>query len=386
MITSYSIVDYMTTKDDRSWQERTKGEHKDRVLTLLKEKKTMRFKDFLAQGERTGIKSPKGLSEVLLRLMSEGLVEKTHIDIEVEKGKPRLGSHGEILERNIVKKKVEAYTLTTEGQKYQAWWLIHELFDLKDKNSGYVHSLSYNYASFGLSEDIVMGRATENKLPNFDIPPIPEIENFIMLETFKKIRENNIKPQFSDYKLLLSFEFDFAQLTAQIIGLQVFIEDINTGQDVFSDKRLVLWEQTDKLWLFDFFINYSVLLGDEKYRKNLTIFLKNFSKDHKFNELTQVDPKLFEKFMNCFKQGKDPVNDSVLFKKLIVPVEKGIGYYNYFSRYVKGARIIRFGDVDFYKKLNEFEERLSKKTSQMSMEWATREQKKLEAKQKRDAK
>ena len=378
----------MNNKEKTSWQEGVKNRHKEGIIALLQEQpnKAMRFVDLLAKKDRTGIKSPKGLTEVLQRLIKEGLVENTHMDVEIERGKPKLGAHGEVLERNLVKKKVEAYGLTTEGRKYQSWWLIHELFDLQDKNSGYAHSLSYKYALFGLSQDIVMGRATENKLPNFDIPAIPEIEDFIMLETFRRIRENKIKPQPSDYKLLLSFEFDFAQFTAQVIELQAFIEDINTGQDVFTDKRLRLWEHTDNVWLFNFLTNYSILLGDEKYKKNLTSFIKNFSKDQKFYELTQVDLKLFARFMGCFKQGKDPINDPVLFKKLIIPVEKGIGFYNFFSRYVEGARITKFGDIGFYNKLNEFEERLSKKTSQMSMAWSMREQKKFEAKQKSDQK
>ncbi|MDE1825342.1 MAG: hypothetical protein KGH61_01700 [Candidatus Micrarchaeota archaeon] len=378
----------MNNKEKPSWQEGVKNRHKEGIIALLQEQpnKAMRFVDLLAKKDRTGIKSPKGLTEVLQRLINERLVENTHIDIEIERGKPKLGMHGEVLERNLVKKKVEAYGLTTEGRKYQSWWLIHELFDLQDKNSSYVHSLSYGYASFGLSEDIVMGRATEGKLPNFDIPAIPEIEDFIMLETFRKIRENKIKPQLSDYKLLLSFEFDFAQLTARVIELQAFIEDINTGQDVFTDKRLRLLGHNDNIWLFNFLVNYSVFFGDEAYRKNLTAFLKNLSKDKKFYELTQVNPELFTRFMGGFKQGKDPINDKVLFKKLIVPVEKGVGFYNHFSRYIEGARIIKFGDEKFNKKLDEFTNNLSKKISHMSMEWAERDRKEFESKQKGEQK
>jgi hypothetical protein len=373
----------MKSKNKRiDWQKRTKEEHKDRILTLLGENKTMRFKDFRTQSERTGIKSEKGLSEVLQRLQDEGLIEKTHIDIEIEKGEPERGPHGEILKKNIQKKKVEAYRLTEKGQKYQAWWLIHELFELKDKNSGYFHSIGYKYASFGLSEDIVIGRATDNKLSNFDIPAIPEIEDFIMLATFKKIREGSIKPEYDDHKLLLSFEIDFAQLTRQIMALQVFIEDINTGQDVFSDKRLGLQEQTDKLWLFNLFINYSVLLGDEKYKDKLTIFLKNFSNSQQFYDITQVDSKLFKSFMKCVEQDKSPLKDKKLFNSLIIPVERGIGYYNLFVRYVAAAKIIKYGNKEFDEKLDELNAEVSKKTSEMSMSWAIKEQKKFEAKQK----
>jgi len=377
----------MKSKIERiNWQKRVKEDHKDRIISLLKERKVMRFKDFEIENEKTGIKSPKGLGDVLQRLVKEGFIEKSHMEIEIEKGKPKTGLHGEILERDIVKKKVEAYALTSEGQKYQSWWLIHELFDLRAKNAGYFHSISTQYALFGLSEDIVMGRATENKISNFDIPPLQDIENFIMLEIFRKIKEDNIKPDINDSKLLVSFEFDFAQLAKQIIQMQMFIEDINSGRDIFADKRLILWEQVDKLWIFDFFINYSVLLGDEKYLENLKSYLKNFSKEQKFYELTQVDSKLFKRFLDYIAKDKDPIKDSVLFKTLIVPVEKGIGYYNYFSRYIKGAKMINYRNAEFYKKLDEFEKRLSEKTRKMAMEWAFKEQKKIEAKQKGEPK
>ena len=42
--------------------------------------------------------------------------------------------------------------------------------------------------------------------------------------------------------------------------------------------------------------------------------------------------------------------------------------------------------MDFYKKLDDLDKAVSKKTSEMSMAWSMREQKKFEAKQKRDAK
>jgi hypothetical protein len=128
------------------------------------------------------------------------------------------------------------------------------------------------------------------------------------------------------------------------------------------------------------------LLGDEKYLDNLKSYLKNFSKDQKFYELTKVDPKLFKIFLDYIAKDKDPIKDSTLFKTLIVPVEKGIGYYNYFSRYIRGAKMINYGNAEFYKKLDEFEKRLSEKTRKMSMEWAFKEQKKIEAKQKGEQK
>ena len=106
----------MKSKAERiNWQKRTKEEHKDRILTLLKENKTMRFKDFLAQSEKTGIRSEKGLSEVLQRLQDEGLIEKTHVKVEFPKGEAKKGLRGETLERPTAKKQIETYGLTTEG-------------------------------------------------------------------------------------------------------------------------------------------------------------------------------------------------------------------------------------------------------------------------------
>jgi len=376
----------MKNKAEREgWQKRAKEEHKDRILTLLKENKTMRFKDFLAQSERTGIKSAKGLSEVLQRLQNEGLIEKTHVKVEVPKGKAKKGIRGEVLEKPTVKKQIETYRLTTEGQKYQSWWLIHELLDLKDKNAIYMHTLSSNYYNFGLSLDIIMSGKDEQL--TFMLPPVPQIEDFIMANAFKNIKENDIKLEPAEGKILTSFEVDLSRFADTLIKIQSFIEDINSSKDVFSDARLDFdKKEVNKLWHFDFLIHFSSLLGDYSFRKNLERFLKNFSKDQKFYDLTQVDPKLFNRFEKTLDEDKDPLKDKLLFKNLIVPIERGIGYYNIFSVYIKAAKIIRYGDVDFYKKLDDVENAVSKKTSEMSMAWSMRELKKLEAKQKRDQK
>ena len=114
--------------------------------------------------------------------------------------------------------------------------------------------------------------------------------------------------------------------------------------------------------------------------------MKNFSKDQKFYDLTQVDSKLFNRFVKTLEEGKDPLKDKLLFKSLIIPIERGIGYYNIFSVYIKAAKIIKYGDTDFYKKLDDLDSAVSKKTSAMSIAWSMREQKKFEAKQKSEQK
>ncbi|MEM0143641.1 MAG: hypothetical protein QXL94_06790 [Candidatus Parvarchaeum sp.] len=368
-----------------NWQKRTKDEHKDRILILLKENKTMRFKDFLAQSEKTGIRSEKGLSEVLQRLQDEGLIEKTHVQIEVPKGEAKKGFRGEALERPTSKKQIETYRLTTEGQKYQSWWLIHELLDFKDKNASYVHSLSSNYYNFGLSFDIVM--SGKGRQLSFILPPIPQVETFIMQNVFKKIKEGGIKLEQSEGKILTSFEIDLSQFADTLIKIQSFIEDINSNKDIFSDIRLDFdKKEVNKLWHFDFLIHFSSLLGDNNFRQNLGAFLKNFSKDQKFYDLTQVDPKLFNRFVKALDAGKDPLKDKLLFKSLIVPIERGIGYYNIFDTYIKAIKIIRYGDIEFYETLSNLENKIWEKINRMSTDWSMREQRKFETKQKRDAK
>ena len=49
-------------------------------------------------------------------------------------------------------------------------------------------------------------------------------------------------------------------------------------------------------------------------------------------------------------------------------------------------KIIKYGDTDFYKKLDDLDSAVSKKTSAMSIAWSMREQKKFEAKQKSEQK
>ena len=262
---------------------------------------------------------------------------------------------------------------------------MRERLELKDKNASYMHSLSSNYYNFGLSLDIIM--SGKDRQLSFILPPVPQVEDFIMLNVFKNIKEGGKKLEPSEGKILTSFEIDLSRFADTIIKIQSFIEDINSNKDIFSDTRLDFdKKEVNKLWHFDFLVYFSSLLGNNNFRQNLGAFLKNFSKDQKFYDLTQVDSKLFNRFVKTLDEGKDPLKDKLLFKSLIIPIERGIGYYNIFSVYIKAAKIIKYGDMDFYKKLDDLDSAVSKKTSAMSMAWSMREQKKFESKQKRDAK
>ena len=347
----------MKNKAERGgWQKRVKEEHNDRILTLLKENKTMRFKDFLDQGERTGIKSEKGLSEVLQRLQNEGLIEKTHVEVEVPKGEAKKGMHGEVLEKPTVKKQKEAYTLTTEGQKYQSWWLIHELLDLRDKNASYTHTLSSNYYNFGLSLDSIM--SGKGGQLTFMLPPVPEIEDFIMSEIFKNIKEKDLKPESSEGKILLSFEIDFEKFTGELIRIQTFIEDIKTDKDVFSDERLYLSttpNRLNRLWVLDHLINYSLFFGDQTFRTHLTNYLQNLSNKTNFTAtFGEVDFEFVEKFVKLIMDNKEPLDDKRMLKRLII---KGWGTSVELPlfTYIKVAKVLNFGKDKVYPKLCTYE-------------------------------
>ncbi len=336
------------------WQKRVKEDHKDRILTLLKENKTMRFKDFLAQSERTGIKSAKGLSEVLQRLQDEGLIEKTHIKVEVSKGKAKMGLRGEVVEKPTVKKQVETYALTTEGQKYQSWWLIHELLDLRDKNAGYVHSLSSNYPNFGLSFDIIMS-GKDRQLISM-LPPVPQIEDFIMAETFRNIKEKGVKIEPSDGKILLSFEIDFEKFSKELIGIQIFIEDIKAGKDVFTDERLYLSTTPNKLWVFDYLINYSLLFGDQTFEAHLANYLQKLSDKTNFTAtFGEVDFEFVDKFVMLIMSNKEPLDNKRMLKKLIIKGQ-GTNVELPLFAYIKVAKILNFGKSEIYSKLRIYEE------------------------------
>lgn len=368
-----------------NWQKRVKEEHKDRILTLLRENKTMRFKDFVAQSEKTGIRSEKGLSEVLQRLLGEGLIEKTNIYVEMPKGEIKKGLRGEVLEGQARIKQVSAYKLTSQGKKYQSWWLIHELSELKDNNASYIHSWSGNYYVFGSSFDLAISSKAKNLSPI--LPSVYTIEEFIMLNAFKNIKEKGIKLEPSEGKILISFEIDFSLFTSTLVKIQSFIEDIDSNKDIFSDTRLDFdKKEVNKLWHLDFLVRFSSLLGDDTFIKNLRMFLANFSKGQKFYDLTKVDPHLFNRFIKMVNEGKDPLKDRLLFKSLIHRAKVGIGYDNIFSTYIKAAKIARYGDVEFYERLDGLEHRVDEKINEMLMGLSKRELKKLEAKQKRDAK
>ena len=141
----------------------------------------------------------------------------------------------------------------------------------------------------------------------FMLPPVPQIEDFIMAETFRNIREKGLKLESSEGKILTSFEIDLSRFADTLIKIQSFIEDINSDKDVFSDSKLDFDKaEVNKLWHFDFLIQFSYILGDDSFRRNLENFLKSFSKNQKFYDLTQVNSELFNRFVKTLEQNKDP--------------------------------------------------------------------------------
>lgn len=205
------------------WQSRMKKEHEDAIVALLKSAGPMQFKDILAAQDKTKIKSPRGLTDVLNRLLEKRLIRNVKKVIEVSKGVPKLGLQGEIIRpAPKVKKKIDIYELTTQGETYYKegmWWLLHELLDLQGSGAGYAHSLSSEYSLFGLSNDLILPHGDVGNL-SLLIPPTPQIEDFIMEEIFKTIQTQKIKILPSKGKLILSFEFDFEKLSKTLIELQ----------------------------------------------------------------------------------------------------------------------------------------------------------------------
>lgn len=378
-------------------QKRVSNENRDKILTIIQGRKKTDPKEIVIDGatfteiQKETLLSPAGLTKILQRLETEDTIEKILIkkEIVLKEEEVLIGKGGAEVKpaKKFTKGMKPVYILTEKGQAYYKgiWQLMYELLELKDKNASYMHSLSSNYYNFGLSLDIVM--SGKDRQLTFMLPPVPQIEDFIMAETFRNIREKGLKLESSEGKILTSFEIDLSRFADTLIKIQSFIEDINSDKDVFSDSKLDFDKaEVNKLWHFDFLIQFSYILGDDSFRRNLENFLKSFSKNQKFYDLTQVNSELFNRFVKTLEQNKDPLKDKLLFKSLIVPIEKGIGYYNIFSVYIKAAKIIKYGDMDFYKKLDDLDKAVSKKTSEMSMAWSMREQKKFEAKQKRDAK
>ena len=378
-------------------QKRISNENRDKILTIIHDSKKLNPEGRVIDGatftelQTKTLLSPAGLTKILQKLETEDTIEKIIVKKEIilEKEEVLIGKKGAEIKpaKKFTKGMKPVYILTEKGQAYYKgiWQLMYELLELKDKNASYMHSLSSNYYNFGLSLDIIM--SGKDRQLSFILPPVPQVENFIMLNVFKNIKEGGIKLKPSEGKILTSFEIDLSRFADTLIKIQSFIEDINSNKDIFSDTRLDFdKKEVNKLWHFDFLVYFSSLLGDNNFRQNLGAFLKNFSKDQKFYDLTKVDPHLFNRFIKMVNEGKDPLKDGLLFKSLIHRAKVGIGYDNIFSAYIKAAKIARYGDVEFYERLDDLEHRVDEKINEMLMGLSKRELKKLEAKQKRDTK
>jgi DNA-binding HxlR family transcriptional regulator len=151
---------------------------------------------------------------------------------------------------------------------------------------------------------------------------------------------------------------ELKRLFSNFNKIQNFVEDINTGKNVFSDKIIGLKFTENKLWQFESIVKYSKFLGDDKFRERLSKYMKRFVNKKQFRKrFGKIDMDFVGKLSNSIKLDADPLDDKGLFTKLITK-GRGTDVDLPIFIYIKAAKVLMFNEEEFYSKLDLYEQRL----------------------------
>ena len=183
-------------------RERTREIHDTAVQLLLKRRGPMRFREILSETMKLDrdnqIKSPKGLSETLQRLLRTHSIEKALAQVQTPKGQ----------------KQVVVYKLTEKGEKLieGAYQLIWNLYEFQEKMAWYAHADITGYWEYGLQMDVARFPNTGLRLiPNADAHALEILEHAFMLGLQEAIDTKSIALEPKDGKFLVAFEIDWAK-------------------------------------------------------------------------------------------------------------------------------------------------------------------------------
>lgn len=346
-------------------QKDTKNRHEERILLALKES-PKQFKDLTKIIKL----SPRGLSEVLKRLVGKGLITK------------------------IIDKGHEAYTLTEQGQQSykNIWYIQHRISDLKEDRANYISSNPYD----GLERHLIFYNPNYKMTiedGNF-IKSVLDVESFFILNMINNIKKYNMGINELDKineKMIIAYEIDFEVWAKKFKRVLKFINEIKNNINPLEDR--------DVLNEFFDIIQLSKLFNDKKFEHKLNNYLKSLLTDKElfikiFNDVNYVFMNLFinlmiamdmgndlkkvlvdnnnellkniytgiidfnilDKFIKLILDNKDPLDNNEIIDKIFIKRPDGAVEY-YFFDYIILAKILTIDVKEDYLKIYNYEEK-----------------------------
>lgn len=259
------------------------------------------------------------------------------------------------------------YSLTSKGIKFGgAWLLVSNLLELQDKGSSYLGS------GGGI-----------NFLTNSEVKPLPapalhdvsypsNLQNYLNTtkiqhnaktlltrEVINGLIKIDLDKISKDSKSIFAFEFDWNSYIKFARELKRFMSDIKDGTDFLADPELEFKDfQGYKLELLEAYLKNADLVEDQEYAKAFETLLKNENLASTLFPLGMwgflLNEKVLDRVIRLFEMDKDPLDEKVLVKTLIVKVPKG-GFYVPLYDYLIIARILNYKNKPFVQKLVEYE-------------------------------
>jgi hypothetical protein len=219
-------------------QKLTRKVNEDKVISLLKESRGMRFSDL---SEKVGLSIP-GLIKVLDSLKGQKLIKNDYIDKKVIIEKEREGPRGEIIPAKTKIKKIAAYKLTDKGDEYarNVWSIIYELLNMRDKNATYFYQDHSFNKDFGLAYGDM-----DSSPPNSNYQLLDgELEDisYRLLKAFeKKIkgRRKVLDPEKAG-KLIVFLEIDCKKLIGEVLAgkkIRRYKQTVDQGREFKAQEE-----------------------------------------------------------------------------------------------------------------------------------------------------
>ena len=187
-----------------------------------------------------------------------------------------------------------------------------------------------------------------------------DVKNSVVREVIKELYDKRDSLPASS-KVIMSFELDLSTYQKFLRKIGKFIENIKNGANVFTDTELGIDTAQNKIAFLEAYLDNAALVNDVINDKEYTTKLAALSKNKTFlttliSVANNVDLNTLNKFINTFKSGEDPLDNTSLAKKLVIPIkiDGKIGFIEPFYDYVSISRILNHNDKKLRDKLREY--------------------------------
>ncbi len=256
----------------------------------------------------------------------------------------------------------EIYELTTKGKETYngTWFLIHKLLELKEEGAGYIHTSM----DFGIESDWISERTGKSNPQRIFSPALSEYKSFIINSIVKQIDPTKAIEPF-DAKEIFAFELDFRQISELISKVQIFMGAVIKNEDVFLNRILFPVNSERDIETFYWYAHLAYFFNYVQFEKAFLRYVSDKANQKKL--FSGIDLKIVYAIIDEIKQGKDPLDDTNLLKRLVYKDKKVAGVvWNFFPRYALAVELLTLNNKELLANVQKFKIEINGPSSRLT--------------------